>query len=328
MAPRPASQATGLPSKSTTTWDAYYRPRGRHQGLEPDAARAQAPAGGVRHAPGRLPRPSTQPHGRYLALGTCRLRQGPGRFNGSRWICAHRGLDAAGWHRGASVPGGDAWGVRWVTDRRNRSRRPVAGASHHRGRRAGGGRHRRRARPAHPTGCRGGGARLGRRPHLGGPWVRGRRGRRWRRRRAGAAHGDGDLDRHLHRAGQHDHHRAGDDHDGQRDDHDATAKAGHHDHPAPGDDHHQGADAQLRPVLPGLLHAAAAGPGLRRHQWTQLNGPATRPARVRPRGRRVGLRELEPTLVVEVGDSNSTSLVSSIRGQRTVGGATCGSDER
>jgi hypothetical protein len=75
--------------------------------------------------------------------------------------------------------------------------------------------------------------RLGRRPDLGSGRVRGWRGCRWCRRRAGAPHGDGDLDRHLHRAGQHHHHdrathhdRAGAHHHGQDDHHDPTAQAG------------------------------------------------------------------------------------------------------
>jgi hypothetical protein len=50
---------------------------------------------------------------------------------------------------------------------------------------------------------------------------------------------NGDLDRHLPRAGQHDHHRAthhdpsGDDRHGEGDDHDAAAQAGHHDRATP-----------------------------------------------------------------------------------------------
>jgi hypothetical protein len=41
-------------------------PRGRHQDLEPHAARAPAPAGGVPSTPGRLPRPPTDPSCRCL----------------------------------------------------------------------------------------------------------------------------------------------------------------------------------------------------------------------------------------------------------------------
>jgi hypothetical protein len=77
------------------------RSRGRHQGLEPDAAGAAAPAGGVRHAAGRLPRPTTESHSRYVALGTRRRRYGAG-FGGSTCRCrrccryAHRELDPSG----------------------------------------------------------------------------------------------------------------------------------------------------------------------------------------------------------------------------------------
>jgi hypothetical protein len=127
--------------------------------------------------------------------------------------------------------------------------------------------------------------------------VRGWCSHRQRRRRARPAHGDSNLDRHLDRARQHDHHHRATHNHGQGDHYNPEAEAGHHDHPTPSDDHDQGADAQLRPVLPGLLHpAATAGPGLPRHRRDRFHCPGSRPARLRRRQRRRGLRKLDPTV--------------------------------
>ena len=126
---------------------------------------------------------------------------------------------------------------------------------------------------------------------------------------ATSPHRDGNLDRDVVGAHADRHDGAADYHVGAADngvddgaDDDPAAEAGHDYHPPAPTIHHPAASAELPPVLPGLLYpTTATRPGLRRYRRRGLHCPRVRPAPIRCRQRRSGLRKLDRPTAREPG---------------------------